>query len=298
MKKWIAAARLRTLPLAFSCILLGTFIAAYDGAFDGLILALCLVTTLLYQVLSNFANDYGDGVKGTDKNRKGELRAVASGEITAYQMKRAVYIFAFLAFVSGTGLSILGTRNAPNYITIIFIALGLLAIWAAIRYTVGKSAYGYKGMGDVYVLLFFGWLGVMGSYFMQTNNINFLVLLPASAIGMLAAGVLNLNNMRDREDDENAGKITLAVRLGAQKAKHYQSFLIIGALLLSLIYIGLEGSSFWSYLFVLSAPLILITLIKSHKAKSPEEFDPLLKPLALSTLIYSLLFGVGLILSM
>ena len=153
MMKWIAAARLRTLPLAFSCILLGSFIAAYDGQFNGLILALCLLTTLLYQVLSNFANDYGDGVKGTDANRKGESRAVASGAITASQMKSAMYLFAVLSFLSGSILSILGTQDLPVYVTILFIVLGILAIWAAIRYTVGDSAYGYKGMGDIYVLI-------------------------------------------------------------------------------------------------------------------------------------------------
>src|SRR5210317_1071814 len=141
MKKWIAAARLRTLPLAFSSILLGTFIASFYGAYNGLILALCLITTLLYQLLSNYANDYGDGVKGTDEDRKGESRAVASGLISATEMKRAVKITAFLALVSGTLLSILATKGLPVFVTISFILLGLFSVWAAIKYTVGNSAY-------------------------------------------------------------------------------------------------------------------------------------------------------------
>ena len=154
MKNWIAAARLRTLPLAFSSILLGTFLASFYGSFNPWVLVLCLLTTLLYQVLSNYANDYGDGVKGTDDNRKGEKRSVASGVISASQMKTAVYIVAALAFVSGTALSVLGTVGLSMLTTGLFILLGILAIWAAIRYTVGDSAYGYKGLGDVYVLIF------------------------------------------------------------------------------------------------------------------------------------------------
>ena len=227
MKNWIAAARLRTLPLAFSSILLGTFLASFYGSFNPWVLVLCLLTTLLYQVLSNYANDYGDGVKGTDDNRKGEKRSVASGVISANQMKTAVYIVAALAFVSGTALSVLGTVGLSMLTTGLFILLGILAIWAAIRYTVGDSAYGYKGLGDVYVLIFFGWLGVIGSFFLQAQSINYWIILPATAVGFLAAGVLNLNNMRDREEDAKNGKITLAVRFGEKKAKLYQAILII-----------------------------------------------------------------------
>ncbi len=295
MKNWIAAARLRTLPLAFSSILLGTFLASFYGSFNPWVLVLCLLTTLLYQVLSNYANDYGDGVKGTDNNRKGEKRSVASGVISASQMKMAVYIVAALAFVSGTVLSVLGTAGLSMLTTGLFILLGILAIWAAIRYTVGDSAYGYIGLGDVYVLIFFGWLGVIGSFFLQAQSINYWIILPATAVGFLAAGVLNLNNMRDREEDAKNGKITLAVRFGEKKAKLYQAVLIIGALLLTSVFVWHETRSIMGFLFLITLPILLNVLVKSIKAETPEQFDPLLKPLALGTLLFSITTGLGLL---
>lgn len=294
MKEWIAAARLRTLPLALSSILLGTFLGSFYGAFNPWVLVFCIVTTLLYQVLSNYANDYGDGVKGTDDNRRGEKRSVASGAISASQMKRAVYVLAILAFISGSWLSILGTRGLSPIVTIVFIVLGSFAIWAAVRYTVGDSAYGYKGLGDVYVLVFFGWLGVLGSFFLQTQTLNFWVVLPATAVGLLAAGVLNLNNMRDREEDQKNGKITLAVRLGSRKAKQYQRVLVLGAIVLMLVYVTTQTANVWSYLFLITTPLLIRVIIKSQSAKTPEEFDVLLKPLALGTLVFSVTAGLGL----
>lgn len=293
MKDWIAAARLRTLPLAFSSILLGTFLASFYGSFNPWILVLCLLTTLLYQVLSNYANDYGDGVKGTDDNRKGEKRSVASGVISAKQMRNAVIVVATLAFISGTALSILGTKGLPIAVTILFIGLGIVAIWAAIRYTVGKSAYGYRGQGDLYVLLFFGWLGVMGSFYLQAKSLNAWILLPATSVGMLAAGVLNLNNMRDREEDAKNGKITLAVRLGLRGAKKYQATLIIGALVLMTLFAWHETSSIMGFLFWLVSPLLIRVLVKSIQAEKPEEFDPLLKPLAIGTLLFCVVAGLG-----
>ena len=295
MKNWIAAARLRTLPLAFSSILLGTFLASFYGSFNPWVLVLCLLTTLLYQVLSNYANDYGDGVKGTDDNRKGEKRSVASGVISANQMKTAVYIVAALAFVSGTALSVLGTVGLSMLTTGLFILLGILAIWAAIRYTVGDSAYGYKGLGDVYVLIFFGWLGVIGSFFLQAQSINYWIILPATAVGFLAAGVLNLNNMRDREEDAKNGKITLAVRFGEKKAKLYQAILILGALILTSVFVWHETQSIMGFLFLITLPILLNVLVKSIKAETPEQFDPLLKPLALGTLLFSITTGLGLL---
>lgn len=295
MRNWIAAARLRTLPLAFSSILLGTFLASFYGSFNPLVLALCLITTLLYQVLSNYANDYGDGVKGTDDNKKGEQRSVASGAISAKQMKTAVYIVAALAFVSGTVLSFMGTSGLSYFVTALFVALGVLAIWAAIRYTVGDSAYGYKGLGDIYVLVFFGWLGVIGSFFLQTQTINVWIILPATAVGFLAAGVLNLNNMRDREEDMKNGKITLAVRFGEKNSKLYQIVLVLGAILLNAVFVWHETSSIMGYLFLVTLPILLNGLRKSLKAATPEEFDPLLKPLAIGTLLFSVSTGLGLL---
>jgi len=293
LKKWVAAARLRTLPLAFSSIILGTCLAASFGHFNGLVFALCLLTTLCYQVLSNFANDYGDGVKGTDADRKGEKRAVASGAISAGQMKRAVWLFAILSLGFGTWLSILATQSLPGIVTWSFVILGLLAIIAAITYTVGRRAYGYKGLGDISVLIFFGWVGVVGSYFLQTNILNWEVFLPATAVGLLAVGVLNLNNMRDIQTDKASGKRTIPVMLGLKRAKVYHGILIIAAFDLAFIYNILVDISFWQNLYWLSLPLLLLNLYAVLKAEKPEDFDPLLKVLAITTLIFSVLFGIG-----
>lgn len=293
LKHWIAAARLRTLPLAFSSIILGTCLAASDGHYNVGIFVLCLLTTLCYQVLSNYANDYGDGMKGTDDNRIGEQRAVASGTISSSQMKRAVVIFAFLSFVFGTWLSIMATRNLPIIVTLGFIVLGALAILAAITYTVGRRAYGYHGLGDISVLLFFGFVGVVGSYFLQTNILNGLVFLPAASIGLLAMGVLNLNNMRDIKSDAQNNKRTLAVIMGLRGAKIYQMILIVLAFDLAFLYNKLTEGSMWRNLYFLSLPLLFISLLRALKAQEPKDFDPLLKILAISTLIFALTFGIG-----
>jgi 1,4-dihydroxy-2-naphthoate octaprenyltransferase len=296
LNKWLAAARLRTLPLAFSSIILGTCLAAANGHFNGLTFALCLVTTLFYQILSNYANDYGDGIKGTDAQRIGEQRAVASGAISSKQMKRATALMAILSLISGTTLSFYATQDLPLWVTGGFAFLGLLAIVAAITYTVGRRAYGYSGFGDVSVLLFFGWVGVVGSYFLQTNFINWEVLLPATAVGFLAMGVLNLNNMRDLETDARHGKKTLALRLGLKGAKLYQGLLIILAFDLAFLYNRLQPAGTWQSLYFITIPLLIIHLVKISKATGAKDFEPLLKQLALTTLLFSLLLGIGRIL--
>ncbi len=293
MKPWIIAARLRTLPLAFSSIILGTCLAASFGYFSGLIFSLCLLTALSYQLLSNFANDYGDGIKGTDASRKREQRVVATGIITAAQMKKAVWLFGMLSFVFGTYLSMVATRGLPKSVTSGFIILGLLAIVAAVTYTVGRRAYGYRGFGDISVLLFFGWVGVMGSFFLQANTFSWEVFLPATSVGLLAIGVLNLNNMRDIETDRTADKRTIAVLLGLRGAKIYHGTLIVIAFDLVFVYNILVRISFWQNLYLLSLPLLLLNLYAVIKTERPEDFDPLLKVLAITTFIFSVLFGIG-----
>lgn len=290
---WIAAARLRTLPLAFSSIILGTCLAASHGHYNVWVFVLCLLTTLCYQVLSNYANDYGDGVKGTDADRVGEKRAVASGDITARQMKKAVWLFAILSFVFGTWLSIIATHGLPLVVTLGFIGLGVLAIVAAITYTVGRRAYGYRGLGDISVLIFFGIVGVVGSYFLQTNSISKAVFMPATAVGFLAIGVLNLNNMRDLESDKQHGKKTLPVLMGLKAAKVYHGFLLILAFDLAYVYNVIEKTSFWGNLYFISIPFLVMNLLQVSKAQTAEQFEPLLKRLAITTLLFSLTFGIG-----
>jgi 1,4-dihydroxy-2-naphthoate octaprenyltransferase len=294
---WIKAARLRTLPLAFSCILLGSFLAAAAGSFDPWILVLSLLTTLFFQVLSNYANDLGDGVKGTDEHRKGEQRMVGSGLIPMEKMKRAVYLFVLLSFVSACLLSQRALAEKGWIWVALFIALGALAILSAVFYTVGDAAYGYRGLGDLFVLLFFGWVGVVGSYFLQMAVLDWSVFLPASSVGLLSVGVLNLNNMRDIETDRAAGKKSIPVRIGLPYAKIYHMGLLLFAFNLSFLYVLGHGGNAWRNLYWLSVPLILWNLWSVSKSWQAEEFDPLLKRLALTTLLFSLSLGCGILLS-
>lgn len=293
LKTWLQAARLRTLPLAIATIILGTLLAVYYGSFKADVLILSILTAINYQVLSNFANDLGDGQKGTDINRQGEKRAIASGEISVQQMKRAVVLFTILSLLSGTYLSILATQNLPLFITIGFILLGALATVAALTYTMGKRAYGYSGWGDFFVLVFFGWVGVLGANFLHTNAVILPLFLPASAVGFLAMGVLNLNNMRDINNDAAAGKNTLVVKMGLQKAKRYHLVLLSMAVVFQTIFVLVTQPGWGGFLFILVLPLLIKNGRSAWRASRPKDFEPLLKPLAISTLLFCILAGIG-----
>ena len=293
VKVWIEAFRLRTLPLAVSVILTGSFLAIADGKGRFPVITLALLTTLFLQILSNLANDYGDGLKGTDNaQRVGPQRTVQSGRITPRQMKSAIVVFAMLSFVSGIGLLYvaLGNRFAA---VLIFLFLGVGAIAAAIRYTTGNHAYGYKGWGDLFVFVFFGLVAVLGTYYLNVLSFKWDVLLPASAMGLLSTGVLNLNNMRDMDNDLAFGKQTVAAKLGYSQAKIYHSLLVLIALGLVTIYVALNYRSPWNFLYVLTFPLFLSDLKKIFKIREKQQLDPYLKRLALSTLLFSILFGTG-----
>lgn len=288
MKHWIQAARLRTLPLSVSGIIVGSAYAYHQGFSDWRIVILALLTTLGLQVLSNYANDYGDGVKGTDANRIGEKRLVAAGVITAEQMKKAVIITAVLTFIIALLLIYIAFGKENFALSLIFILLGIGSIGAAIKYTVGKSAYGYSGFGDVFVFIFFGLVSVVGSNFLFTHFIDWKLFLPATAIGLLSVAVLNLNNMRDIENDKIAGKNTLVVKMGFENAKKYHFMLLIMAILL------LFATEIVMNLQSLVAPLILIGLLNHFifvkNAKEPMILDSQLKVVALETFFVSLLF--------
>lgn len=295
-KTWINAARLRTLPLSISGILVGTTIAVQQGNFSIVIFTLALGTTLGLQILSNFANDYGDGVKGTDnEDRVGPARAIQSGLISRKEMKLGIIAIAIATFLLAI-LLIYTAFGTENFLyAVIFFLLGLGAIAAAIKYTVGDNAYGYRGLGDIFVFLFFGLVGVYGSYFLYSLELDWKVLLPASAIGFLSAGVLNLNNMRDRKSDEKAGKNTLVVKLGAEKARNYHYFLIIGAVLCWVIFSVLTADGLSDFLYVLGFIPLILHLKRVEQNQNPILLDPELKILALTTFLISVLFGVGLI---
>jgi 1,4-dihydroxy-2-naphthoate octaprenyltransferase len=305
MSDWIKAARLRTLPLSLSGIIMGAFIAKWrlygeGGIWDWKIFALALLVTLLYQVLSNYANDYGDGVKGTDAKRinEAEARAVASGRITAKQMKNAVILFSVLSFVATVAL--LYVAFVPNFMNefYIFIGLGVACILAAIGYTVGKKPYGYMGLGDLFVFIFFGLVSVCGSYFLFTKTFSWDMLLPGTAVGMMSMAVLNLNNMRDIESDRLSGKNSFALRIGFKSAMIYEMILLQLPLVLILIFLGLNGFIQAQNYYVFIVMILLIPFAKLRRkimsVKEPKELDPFLKQVGILTFTMAVLTAIGL----
>ena len=292
-KSWINAFRLRTLPLAMASILTGSFLAVGKGVYNGWVIAFSILTTLFLQILSNLANDYGDGVKGTDnENRIGPKRTVQSGEITHEQMKKAIIIFASLSLVSG--IILLYFAFGENFVpALIFFVIGIAAIAASIKYTVGNNAYGYSGLGDLFVFIFFGLVGVGGSYFLNTHSFDWEVLLPASAIGLFSTGVLNLNNMRDIDNDRASGKRTIPTRIGFIDAKLYHLILILGGWILIISWIMTQKENWNNYIILIALPLFVVDIFKILKTTDKAKLDPQLKKLAIKTLLVSLLFGVA-----
>jgi len=300
MSAWLKAFRLRTLPLAAASVLMGNILAfIYDntGTSSLSIFILTLLTAFELQILSNLANDYGDFVKGTDnENRIGNTRALQSGEISPKQMLKMIIFFVLLSLI--TGFSLLFHAFGELNMTFIFLfVLGLAAIGAAIKYTVGKTAYGYKGLGDIAVFLFFGLFAVLGSAYLQTRLLQWMMLLPASAAGLLAAGVLNVNNIRDIDNDKASGKITIPVRLGVTAAKKYHTLLIAAALLLLIIFSVSRYSNPVDFVYLICYPLILINTRNVIQQPPSPAYNGLLKQLSLGTLLLILLFGASTFLS-
>lgn len=290
---WISAFRLRTLPLSLSCVGMGTFLAIMVGAFDGTIFGACIATTIFLQILSNLANDYGDSQHGADSSdRQGPSRSVQSGVISKKSMLNAIVLMSALSFVSGVLLIAISFGwFTPNFN--IFLGIGVLSIVAAIKYTMGKRPYGYAGLGDISVLLFFGVVGVGGTFFLYTTLFSLITLFPALSCGFLATGVLNVNNIRDIQSDQKAGKLSIPVRLGRKKAVVYHWVLLISAVILTVIFTIITYVHMVQYLFLLSVPLFIYNGIQVSKRTESKALDPLLKQLALSTLVFVSLFGVG-----
>lgn len=307
LKPYIQAARLRTLPLSVSGIILGCSLAnfcSYSNLSKHIfttfpncntnywIFILALLTTVSFQVLSNFANDYGDGVKGTDAKRLGEKRLVASGEISVKAMKVTIIVTAIVSFVmAALTLYVAFGTNELIYFSI-FIFLGLASIIAAIKYTIGKNAYGYSGLGDLFVFLFFGLLSTVGSYFLYTKYIHWDIFLPAFSVGFLSAAVLNLNNMRDRLEDMKHNKKTLAVIRGSQGAKIYHYMLIIAALISAITYVVLRYWSPKQFVFLIAFIPLFHNMIIVGKNIINKELDSELKKVALSTFLFAILFSI------
>jgi 1,4-dihydroxy-2-naphthoate octaprenyltransferase len=291
---WVSAFRPRTLPLALASILMGGFLAASQHEFNGAVIGLAALTTVLLQVLSNLANDYGDSQNGADSvHREGPQRAVQSGAITAAQMKQGMVVFGAASLVVGLLLLWVALGSSGLWLFMGFLLLGLGAIWAAVNYTAGARPYGYAGLGDVSVFLFFGLVGVGGSYFLQTRELPYDVLLPAVSLGCFSAAVLNVNNIRDIRSDELAGKITVPVRLGPRGARLYHWLLLLLGLGAAVAYVALNYHSPWQWLFVGAAPLLVFNGVQVWRRQQSMQLDPLLKQMAMSTLLFVLLFGIG-----
>ncbi|MDG1573075.1 1,4-dihydroxy-2-naphthoate octaprenyltransferase [Robiginitalea sp. M366] len=290
LKTWLGAARLRTLPLSIAGILAGTAMARAQGLEDTLLFTLTLATTLAYQITSNFANDYGDGVKGTDNaSRIGPARALQSGAISRAALKRGIWVMIAIsaALTLATLLRAFGAGQLWYFL--LFGLLGLCAIWASIRYTVGNTAYGYKGLGDLFVFLFFGLLSVQGCQFLYTQTLLAEAWLPAIAIGALSAAVLNLNNLRDLEPDRAAGKITLAVRLGPRWGRVYHWVLCLTGFTAMVAYVFIQPRPAMAALVLLPFLGLAWHLVCFVRAREARALDPELKKVALSTFALGLL---------
>jgi len=296
LKFWIAAFRLKTLPLALSNTIMGSALAVGAEKFRWSVFSLAALTTILLQILSNLANDYGDFVNGKDTvERIGPKRMVQSGEISPKNMLRGIIIIGLLTIITGLSLILVGTDGINISNILIFGTLGIGAIAASIKYTVGKNPYGYRGLGDIFVFIFFGPVGVIGTYFLHTQSLCWDLLLPASAMGFLSTGVLNMNNLRDYEADKNVGKNTIVVSIGPQKAKVYHLFLVVGAGILAVIYTILNYNSPWQWMFLLSFPILFLNLKTVFTYKNSIELYTELGKLALGTLLFAVTFGIGLI---
>ncbi|TXE17328.1 1,4-dihydroxy-2-naphthoate octaprenyltransferase [Psychroserpens burtonensis] len=297
IKPWLSAFRLRTLPLSISGIIIGSCFAYYNGKFDAYIMTFAILLTVALQILSNLANDYGDGIRGTDnESRIGPKRAIQSGAITPEEMFEGIKLNILVVIVLTVGLIFTSFGSKYLLYAILFFFLSGFSIYAAINYTIGSSPYGYKGLGDVFVFIFFGILSVVGSYFLYTKSIDHHVWLPAISVGLLSMGVLNLNNMRDIESDRLAEKETLAVKLGKSKAKAYHITLIVLTIVVSIVFSILYFSSPWNFLFYLAFIPLLIHINVVIKVTNPKDFDPQLKVLALTTFLFSILLGIGYVL--
>ena len=295
-RAWLESLRPKTLPLAFAAIVVGTALAWWQGHFDPLVAALALITAGLLQILSNLANDYGDAVKGSDKpDRIGPLRGMQKGVITQAQMKRALIITVALICLSGIALVLVACKTPADAVG--FLVLGLMAIVAAITYTVGTRPYGYIGLGDISVLVFFGWLSVMGSWYLQAHTLIPALFLPATACGMLATAVLNINNLRDINSDRQNGKNTLVVRLGPKKSRLYHACLLASAVICLALFNLISLRSPWGWLFLLAVPLLVKQARYVLREQDPMAMRPMLERTVKAALLTHLLFVIGIFLS-
>ena len=288
----VASMRLRTLPLSTGGVILGILLATADFKVDLWVAVLIVLTTVCLQILSNLSNELGDVLHGTDtEDRQGPQYGLNSGVLSIGEMKVLIGIFVVLCIISGTAMTLLSFGTLWDITPILVLLMGAAAIMGAMKYTLGRNPYGYRGLGDVYVFLFFGLVAVMGSYFVASHTLFWRLLLPGAAVGCFSVGVLNVNNIRDMKTDA-ANRVTVAIRLGERKAKIYQTVLIVLGWLFMLVYCQLRMFSWWHYLFVITLPLFILHLRGVWKREG-KQLDPMLPLLVMSTFLFCLLAGVG-----
>ena len=297
VRAYITSFRLRTLPLSLSGVLLGSLLAASDGYFKTTTFVWAMLTTVALQILSNLANEVGDLTKGTDnEHRLGPIRSAQSGALSMREMVQAMIVFGVIAIITGSLLIYEAFRDLLNWKSISLFIAGGASIVAAVKYTVGKSAYGYRGLGDLFVFIFFGLVSVMGSYFAMSGVLPWICVLPAAAIGFLSSGVLNMNNIRDIENDSVCGKRTIPVILGIQGAKIYHFVITLLAVICLVLYSVLHPAGWTGYLFLLTLPLLVMHLKSVYRGEG-RALDSQLKFLSITTLLIALLLGFGQLLS-
>lgn len=293
IKTWVSAFRLRTLFLSLACIMMGYFLASANGYKNTTIFTFCMLTALFLQILSNLANDYGDSIHGADhEGRKGPKRAVQSGKITKEQMKKAIGILVGLSLISGISLLYFSYDVIGFYGVVTLFTLGIASIIAAITYTNGKKPYGYAGLGDISVFIFFGLVAVCGTYYLQAGVLNMDVILPSIACGLFSVAVLNVNNMRDIDSDIAAGKKSIPARIGFGYAKIYHLIIILVAFICLFSYSFMHDAEISNYVYLVTVIPFALSLLKIFKTDDKQSLDPLLKVTSLSTFILVILFGV------
>lgn len=292
LKSWWKAARPRTVLLSLSGVMMGGFLSIPTGVFRPVVWLFCALTAVTLQILSNLANDYGDFKKGVDNaHRTGPQRSLQSGALTEKQMRRGIALTAMVALFLGAVLIFAFARLTWGELAV-FSVLGGVAVLAALLYTLGKHPYGYRGLGDLFCFLFFGWVAVVGTYYLATKNIDFTVLLPATAMGCCSNAVLNINNMRDYENDKASGKNSLVVKLGLKKAFVYHILLVVMPFLCLTVFLILKQKPWYSQALWLLLPLFIVDLQTIRKSLATGVPDPLLPKQVLHTFLLTVVFGV------
>ena len=293
IRYYIRAMRLRTLPLSLAGVSLGIFLAAADYHVRWEVVLFTVLTTLSLQMLSNVSNELGDALRGTDReDRQGPSYSLSSGLLSKRDFKFMIWMYALLSVGFGLALIWFSFGTLLSLEAILLMILGATAISGAMRYTLGSNPYGYRGLGDIYVFIFFGIVAVLGSYFVAAHEIRtWYLLLPATSMGLFSVAVLNVNNIRDMETDA-ATRRTIPVRIGEKWAKVYQTALIAGGWICMFLYAHSRMFSIWHYLFVLTLPLFAVHVAGVWKGHG-KTLDPMLPLLVMSTFLFAVLGGAG-----